>query len=299
LIANLDANIAALASRQHGVVARRQLVAGGFAPASISRRLADGRLLHLHRGVYAVAHIALRAVGYQLAAVLACGEDAWLSHRSAGAACEICVSHRARHEVTITSARGRSLTTVDVYRNRLHPDEVTVLDGVPITTVARTLLDLASVLNQARLVKCVERAELLGILDLTAVEAVLGRAHHRAGSATLREVLVAYRPDLHFTRSELELTALAFVREHDLPAPDVNTSVLGEELDLFWPGAAVNVECDGWATHRTRAAYERDRARDRRLQAAGICVVRVTATQLRTQRAAVADDIGRLLERRG
>jgi hypothetical protein len=289
--------VAELAVRQHGVMSRRQLVDAGLSLSAIDRRVRDGRLIRLHHGVYAVAHTALRPVAYGLAAVLACGPDSALSHRSAGGGWELAYSVRARHEVTAPRGGGRRLATIDVYRHRLHPDEVTVLDGVPITTVARTLLDLAAIQSPTPLAKAIERAELLGLLDLRAIDAVLDRAGRRRGTGPLRAALQRYRPEPHFTRSELERIALAFTREHGLPAPDVNTSVLGEELDLFWPAPRVNVECDGWATHRTRTAYERDRNRDRRLQAAGIRVVRVTPTQLRTQRAEVAKDLARMLER--
>jgi hypothetical protein len=295
LLDNLDARVAEIAARQHGVVGRQQLLDAGLSRSAVHRRLGDGRLVPLHRGVYAAAHTAVRPVAYRFAAVLACGPGAFLSHRSAGEAWELCVNHRSRHEVT-ASGGGRRITTVEVHRCRLHPDEVTVLDGVPITTAARTLLDLAAVLPPSRLEKAIERAELLGLIDLVAIDAVLRRAHHRRGVSALRAALRAFRPEPHFTRSELERIAISFVQEHDLPAPAVNCSVGGEELDLYWDDARVDLECDGWATHRTRTAYERDRARDRKLQAAGIRVIRVTAAQLRHERDEVAADLRTLLE---
>ncbi len=294
-VASIDARIARLAATQHGVVARRQLA--GVASASIAARVADGRFVRLHRGVYAVTHTALRPEAFRLAAVLACGDDAVLSHRSAGEAWGLCVNGRSRHEVTSPSGGGRTLKSVEVRRASLHVEDRRLLDGVPLTSPARTLLDLAAVLPAARLAKALERAEALRLFDLVGLQAVLGRAHRRAGTARLRAALRAYAPEPAFTRSELERIALMFARRYRLPQPVVNCEHLGEELDFFWPAAGLNVECDGWETHRTRAAYERDRRRDRRLQAAGVRVVRVTAAQLRHEPAQVAADLRALLAR--
>lgn len=290
--------IAALAARQHGIVARRQLLAAGLSGAAIGRRCADGRLRRLHRGVYAVAHTSLRAAGWRLAAVLAGGPGAVLGFRSAGEAWSLVVDGRERHEIIVPAGGGRRLATVDVHRDRLHAGEITCLDGVPITTVARTVLDLAAVVSWARLLRAIERADVLRLLDRAEIDAVLGRAGNRRGVAALRRAISAYAPEPELTRSEFEVIAKAFARQHGLPRPLINEPVLGQEADLYWPQARVNLECDGWETHRTRAAYERDRQRDRWLQARGVCVVRVTVWQLRNERQAVADDLRRLLASR-
>jgi very-short-patch-repair endonuclease len=168
-VAKLDA-VATLAASQWGVVARRQLLDAGVSADRVKRHLADGRLVRMHRGVYGYGHTALRPQAYALAAVLACGDGAVLAIRSAGGAWGIHSSSRARHEVITPHAGGRGLRSVDVYRYALAPQDRTVHDGIPITSVARTCLDLASRTNAKRLDRALHRAEELRLFDLRAFD---------------------------------------------------------------------------------------------------------------------------------
>jgi hypothetical protein len=231
-----------------------------------------------------------------MAAVLAAGRAAVLSHRSAGALWDLRPSASGRPEVTAPSqCRRAGLRT---YQAELEPDEVTQVDGIPVTTVARTLLDLAAVLPPSQLERAVERAEALGLADTVPLAALLERHGGRRGTAALREVLQGgVQPVL--TREELEARFLTFLDAHDLPRPAVNEDLhlAGRWIqpDFLWREQRLIVELDGHETHRTRAAFERDRERDRILQAAGWRVVRITWRQLHEDPDAIAADLLRLL----
>lgn len=288
--------LAELAARQHGVVARRQLLAIGLTGRAIERRIEAGRLHQLHRGVYAVGHRAISREGRWLAAVLASGEDAVLGRRSAAALWEIRTGGGARTEVVVAGAR-RPRPGIAPYRSALAGDEVTAHRGIPVTTPARTLLDLAAVLAPARLERAVARAEVLRLADAVSLPVLLERHSRRPGAAALRAILAAGAPAV--TRSELEERFLAFLAGEGLPRPRTNVWMTvgahGIELDCLWPRQRLVVELDGYAVHGTRAAFEADRERDRALQAAGFRVLRVTWRQLHDAPARLAADLARLL----
>jgi REase_MTES_1575 len=230
-----------------------------------------------------------------MAAVLAAGPGAALSHRSAAASWDLRSS--ARGPVDVTAPRQRVRPGIQVRRAALAPDEITTRDGIPITTVARTLLDLAAVLPPSQLERAVERAEALGLADTVPLAALLERHGGRRGTAALREVLQGgVQPVL--TREELEARFLTFLDAHDLPRPAVNEDLhlAGRWIqpDFLWREQRLIVELDGHETHRTRAAFERDRERDRILQAAGWRVVRITWRQLHEDPDAIAADLLRL-----
>jgi hypothetical protein len=276
------AALADFAARQHGVVTRRQLLASGFTSAAISRALRQRRLIALYRGVYAVGHAQLTLSGHQLAAVFACGPGAVLSHRSAAGAWGLLPTPSGRVEVT---APGRSSRPrhprINLHRTRsLPPDEVTALARVPITSVARTLLDLAEVITPLRLSRAAEAAVKAQRFDLSAVQAVMAAHPGRHGAPALRRILDDLADDPPLTRSELERLMRELCATHALPMPASNATVLGEEVDFYWRERGVALETDGWWDHRTRAAFERDRLKDLRLRAAGIEVVRCTHRHL-------------------
>ena len=219
-----------------------------------------------------------------------------LSHRSAAALWDLHRSARARIEVS-TPSRRRHRPGIEVHRAGLQPDEVTVVDGIPVTTVARTLLDLAALLPRSQLERAIERAEALRLTDHISLDELLRRYPRRKGTRSLREVVRrGIEPSL--TRSELEDRFLTFLDAHGL-RPEVNADIpLGDrfiEADFLWREQRLIVELDGHNTHGTRAAFERDRQRDRILQAAGWRVVRITWRQLQDDPAAIARDLGRLL----
>jgi very-short-patch-repair endonuclease len=274
-----DQALAALADRQHGVVARRQLADIGVGRAIVEDRLDRGLLVPLHRGVYAVGHRRLRREGFWMAAVLAVGRGAVLSHRDAAALHELRPAGGRRVEVT-TPADRRATPAIRVYaRRRLHPLDVTVIDAIPVTGVARTLVDLADVLPTARLELVVGEAERRGAFDLKAVEAALNRTRHRPGPghAALSAVLGELRRrGAQLTRSELEERFAALVNAAGLPRPRMNLWLGDVEVDAAWPERRVAVELDGWAFHRDRWAFERDRVKANALITGGWTVLRYT-----------------------
>ena len=271
----VDALISMLAERQHGVVARRQLVALGVGSRAIDHRLKCGRLHPLHRGVYTVGHRMITQRGRWMAAVLASGSGAVLSHRSAAALWGIRPTGRTSVELT-TPRRLHTRPGLHLHRAVLPADEMTVHEGIPTSTPARTLLDLAAVVHGQALERALDEAE---ILRLTGPQMLLDRYPRRRGAVRLRFVLLTSRSPTS-TRTELEDRFLRFVDEHRLPRPETNTIVDVYEVDAVWRDARLIVELDGFATHGTRRAFERDRERDRRLTGAGWRVIRLTWRQL-------------------
>ena len=271
-----DEAIGALAERQHGIVSLGQLLALGLTRRAIAGRSRPGRLIPLHRGVYAVGHTALTARSRDTAAVLACGPGALLSHRSAAHSWALLPSSSARIEVT--ASRGcKPKPGIAIHRSRLiHPDDRAIVNGIPTTSVARTLVDLADVVSERRLGDAVNEAEVRRLFDLGLVEATLARLPGRKGRHRLRRVLAAYRPDPSFTRSRAERLFLRLCADHALPPPGTCVSLAGHEVDAYWPDARLAVEFDSHAFHRTTRAFHEDRRRDRRLATLGIQVSRVT-----------------------
>jgi hypothetical protein len=291
-----DDALAALAARQHGVVAYRQLLELGFGRRAIQSRVARGRLHRVHLAVYAVGHSALSGNGRLLAAVLACGPGALLSHWSAGAHWQLLPTSRSAVDVTVPSRTRAGNRGIVVHQARhLHPDDGTVREGIPVTSVARTLLDLAEVVRPRQLERAVEEAERLRLFDLRDLEELCERSRGRRGLRPLRAVLGGAVGEPPATRSELERRFLDLCREAGLPRPAVNLAAAGFEVDALWPRQRLVVELDGHAFHGTRAAFERDRVRDAELQLAGYRVLRLTHRRLKDEPAAVARTVATLL----
>jgi hypothetical protein len=294
-----DREIARLAERQHGLVTHEQLVRLGLGGPGVQHRLCAKRLHRLHRGVYAVGHPNVSQLGRLMAAVLAFGPEAVLSHRSAAALWGLRPDHR--RVIDVTARRGshgrRSGIAVHLVRE-LHPDDRTSVEGIPVTTVARTLLDLAQVVGDEALRRALEQAERLRLFDLRAVDALIDRAEGRRGVRTLKRALVAYREPPHVTRSELERGFLALCRDAGLPAPATNAWITDQEVDMLWADQRLVVELDGHHYHQTVAAFERDRIRDTALQLAGYRVLRVTKRRLDSEPSAVIAAVRSLLSSR-
>ena len=287
--------IARLAERQHGVVTRRQLLATGLKRNGIGRRLGAGRLHAVHRGVYAVGHRRLSREGRWIAAVLACGPGTVLSHRTAAALWGLRQSASAV-EVSTTSRSGRERRRgIVVHHVLLDRSEVADHDGIPVTTPARTLLDLAAILPPRGTARVVEAAERARIFDLAAIDALLARYPRRAGTPALRAAIALHRPRSELTRSELERIFLELCHEHGLEPPRVNAPVGPYLVDFLWPGQRLIAETDGAESHMTRAAFERDRARDAELTSAGLRVVRFTYDRVTDEPAGVARTLRALL----
>jgi hypothetical protein len=262
------------------VVSGAQLRRLGFTKYAVRRRVESKRLQRVHSGVFAVGHLALTVDSRRLAAVMACGPKALLSHRAA-ASVQGLLSYSSQLEVTVPRGAARPKPGIVIHRSRLiHPEDRALVRGIPVTSVARTLVDLAEVLSEERLAKAVHEAEVHRVFDLNALERTLGRLPGRIGGHRLRRVLVAYRPDPHFTRSRAERRFLVLCERHGLPAPHTNLWIAGHEVNAYWEDLDIAVEIDGGETHHTRQAFYEDRARDRRLAGFGIRVVRVTSRDL-------------------
>src|SRR3954447_15730195 len=259
-----DEVISALAGGQHGVVGRQQLCGVGVGSEAIEHRIAAGRLHLLYRGVYAVGHRVLSQRGRWMAATLA--TDGVLSHRSAGALWDI-RQWQGRIDITTprTRAKRRGLL---LHRAVLAPDEITVRDGIPVTTPARTLLDLAGVLQRHQLQQAINEAE---ILRPPGPHHLASRYPTKRGTRALR----ALAPPAH-TKRDLEARFHTFLNDRRFPRPQTNTVIEGKEVDFAWPDRRLILELDSWEYHRTRHAFEDDRRTDRRLKAKGWTVVRIT-----------------------
>jgi very-short-patch-repair endonuclease len=276
-----------LAARQWGVVTRDQLAALGLGANGIAQWVRAGRLIRLYRGVYALGHDRLRLEGRWLAAVMACGPGAALSHRDAAVLWDLRQSNSPLIDVIVPSQNGRRRQGIRIHRSaRLRPEEVTVSRGIPVTTVARTLLDLADVLERQALRRVITEAEYLNRFDLTAIDAVVDSNPGRR-SAKLVEAVGAAGDR---TRSKLEDRFLAFVERHGVEQPQTGVWIEGYETDFVWTRAGLVVELDGFAAHKTRSTFNADRLRDRRLWRAGLRTMRLTSEALDDEQA-VLDDL--------
>jgi hypothetical protein len=288
----------ALARRQHGVVSMMQLRALGIDRGAVDWRVRRGRLHRLHRGVYAVGHARLTFRGTLWAAVLACGgvDAAVLSHRTAATVWDLSPPP-GRLDVT-SLRRSTSTRRLRVHRgDTLDPlnDVVRQPDGLPVTTVARTLADLAQVLTPHQLQRACHRAEVLRTLDAHAVEHQLDRLPGRR-SRSLRQALATLAvADPDITRSALEERFLALIAKSGLPRPEVNATVAGHEVDFLWRRARLIAETDGAAAHLTPSAFEEDRRRDAALLLAGYRVVRFTWRQITKDPSSIAETLSALL----
>jgi very-short-patch-repair endonuclease len=274
-----DHIIAALAEDQHGVVSRAQLLSAGVSAKVIEVRVRRESLISLHRGVYAVGHRQLRREGYWLAAVLAVGRGAALSHRQAAGLHGFRPSNGSTIDVTTKRDRG-GLAGIWVHRTRaLEDEDVTEIDGIPVTTASRTLVDLAGMVAEDHLARALREADRLQILDVRGIERVLARTAHRTGKGhqRMREALARYATIAHAdTRSTLEDDFLRLVHRADLPPPQTNVPLCGLKVDALWANERVVVELDGLAYHLNRHSFQEDRERDRKLTLAGYRVLRYT-----------------------
>ncbi len=288
----LDAQLSILASRQHGVVTLAQLTACGLSASAAQRRAATGRLHRVHRGVYALAPAPLlTGRGRWLAAVLACGPTAALASRSAAALHELRGTDRAGIDVIVPGRTTRRHPGIDVHRSTLLVPAVdtTVLEGIPCTTIARTLLDLAAVVAVPAVERALAQAEMLQRLDGRALTDQLERNRHHPGAAGLRTALALYEPGVAPTESPLEDLLVSVCRAAGVASPDRQVHIDPGDgdaiprVDFAWRAQRLVLETDGAGSHRTRRSFEDDRRRDQRLTLAGWRVVRVTHRQLRTE----------------
>jgi very-short-patch-repair endonuclease len=290
-----DLDVAELARCQHGVVARAQLLGLGFGKSAIDHRLRAGRLHLVHRGVYAVGHPLLTVHGRWMAAVLATGPRALLSHLDAAALWDMRSVGSGDIHVTIAARNRHGQRGIRVHRvRRLHPDDVEMKDGIPVTSVARTLFDSAEMLERRQLERLFEQADRLRLFDLRALGAVCERCRGRRGRRPVVDLLQTFR-EPPATRSELERMLVDVCREYEIPEPAFNVPVAGYEVDAWWPGTDRIAELDSYAFHSSRTAFENDRERDLDLKLAGFEVTRITHRMLTRRPAQLAQRIRRFL----
>lgn len=288
--------LAELASTQAGRVSRAQLVALGFGRRAIEHRLARGRLHRVHRGVYAVGHTASAPASRAMAALLAAGSDAVLSHDTAAAIWGLRREAGGPIDVTIPGREPSRHRELRVHRTeRLEPPDVARHLGLPLTSPARTLLDIAGRLDERALRWAVEEGRVLGLVTADELADEVERHRGRRGVARLRRVLAQMGDAPLRTRSGGERRLVDLILAAGLPRPRANARLHGWEVDLHWPHAALVVELDGFRYHGSREAFERDRRKDAALQARGLRVVRLSWRQVRDEPEVVAALLRRLL----
>lgn len=276
----LDVVIAELAARQHGVVTVAQLTAAGATRNAIAHRVENRRLTPLHRGVYRLGQTETRLTQL-MAAVLAGGPGAALSHHAAAELHGFGPERPGPIDVTVAKGHARTKPGLRVHRAR--ELERVHIRGIPVTTVTRTLLDLAATLPRRDLQRAVEEAQVQRKIDHSSLADAVSKARGHRGARALRAAAAgAQEPAL--TRSEAERTLVELVRRAGLPSPRTNQRIGRWEVDAVWPDERLVVEVDGYAFHSTREAFERDRRKDAELRAAGFRVHRVTWRQLARER---------------
>jgi very-short-patch-repair endonuclease len=296
----LDARVAEVARRQYGVVERTQLLQLGVGEDEIEYRLEIGRLHSIHQEVYSVGHKVVPREGRWLAAVLATGPRTVLSHWSAAALWMIRPNSRSLVDVT-TPHKSRSWDGIKRHHKALPPDEVTVHEGIPVTSVPRTIFDLAATEDVDVIAAMLRESEHRNLWDCLSLPHLVERYPGRRGVKKVRLALqrITEEPSGR-TRSKLEERFAPFLRRHRLPMPHFNDWILlgakRYQVDCHWPGIGQIVELDGWEGHSTRSAFQEDRERDRRLKVAGYSVIHLTWNQLRAEPAQIAADLRALLE---
>jgi very-short-patch-repair endonuclease len=288
-----DRAIDALAERQHGVVSRAQLSELGLGRRAIDHRIEVARLYPVHRGVYAVVgRRLLTRHGFWMAAVLACAPRAWVSYRGGAALWGV----RGGSRIEVTVPRGRKARPgIQLHWAELPDDEVTVHQGIPTTGIHRTLLDLSAVVQPHELRRAMRQAHQLRLHDRLSLKELVERYPRRPGVPMLRALIEEASRGLGITRSELEDAFQDLLLSAGLSRPETNVLIENKWVDCAWPAQRLIVELDGRDWHDTPEAFEEDRAVDRRLEAAGWRVVRVTWRQLIDDAAELEADLRRLL----
>lgn len=292
----------AQALAQHAVIPLEQLVDLGMTAAAVQK---SQWLYRRYRGMYTIVPPSMLSLnGRYLAAVLTCGPAAALSHRSAADLHGLRKTDRAPIDVIVPGRTARRHDGIDLHRSTtLTAADISILDAIPVTTVARTVLDLAAVVRRRPVERALDQAEILEVFDLNALNDQLARNPHHPGAPVLKAILASHSAGSTVTWSDLEELCLEVTRAAGVPAPELQAWVDpgdGEppiRPDFVWRAQRVAVEADGFGTHKTRRAFEDDRRRDQRLISAGWRPVRVTQRQLQTERLRIAALLTDLLMR--
>lgn len=269
-----------LVRRQHGVISRKQLLALGFTADAIKHRVSIGRLHSVRRGVYSVGRPGLNGYGRWMAAVLACGDNALLSHSSAAALWRIGYENRATVELSLPSPFQRRHPGLRIHRRpSLHARSITARHDIPVTTPIQTLIDLALRLDRRGVERMINEADKYDLVHPPELRKALDLRVGEPGVAKLRHILD--RRTFRFTKEELERRFLPLARKAGLPVPLTGEWVNEFEVDFYWPDLGLVVETDGLRYHRTPAEQARDRLRDQAHTAAGLTQLRFTHEQVR------------------
>lgn len=290
----VDSLIAEIASRAHGVVSRAGLIRAGLTEEHIKVRARRGALIRVHRGIYRVGHAAPSAHATLIAAVLACGEGAVLSGRAAAWLLGLVGGDAPPPEVICSTKRRLDGVRTRRARKRIDPRDVTIAAGIPTTTPARTLVDLAAELHESALARACHAA---GVRHRTAprdIEDVLARRPTAPGSKRLRAVIHGAPVSL----SKLEASFIALLNRSGLPLPVTNRLSGGKRVDCRWPVHRLVVELDSYAFHNSRHSWEEDRARERRARAAGLEHRRYTWFDVVERPSPTVRELRRLLQSR-
>jgi very-short-patch-repair endonuclease len=279
--------VAALAATQHGRVTTAQLHEAGVSRGAVDRAVAAGRLHRVHTGVFAVGHVAPSMHAGWMGAVLSCGDGAALSHRSATTLFGIRRAQGPRIDVTVPSRNGRERRDVRIHRSPLTAAEVTTRDGIRVTTVARTIADVAHEIDRDALASTVREAQFLGLFDLRATRLAAARRPSRA----LLELLEDMTP----ASSKLDAGFVELIRRHRLPMPLPQTKLLGHKVDYVWEAQRVAVELDGYNAHVSLDAFQRDRSQGNALLLAGWLLLRFTWADVHRRPAATVATIRQAL----
>jgi very-short-patch-repair endonuclease len=298
--AGWDLEIASLAQGQHGVLSRRQLIRLGLGKDAVQHRLASGRLHPVHAGVYSIGPAQLLSLsGLWMAAVLASGPEVLLSHQTAAALWGLRSYSGGVIHVTVPH-KSTSTKRIRRHFSVVPEDERAVHEGIPCTSVHRTIFDLAASVDGDAIVAMVKEAEYLNHWDRLSLPDFLEHYPGKRGSRRVRAALNRLEEEPSGrTRSKLEKRFAPFLRRHHLPLPRFNDWILlgpkRFQVDCHWPDLRQIVELDGWQGHSSRSAFQDDRARDRALHAARFSVVHLTWNQLDVEPEEVASDLRQLL----
>jgi very-short-patch-repair endonuclease len=277
----LERSIVAVARRRHGIVTRQQLLKLGLGAGALDDRIRRGWLSVVHRGVYLVGGATLTWRAREIAAALACGPPAVVSDRSAACFWRMLAYLPDSTTVSVTVPPGpcRARPGIDVHRRRLERRDYVIREAIPVTTPARTILDLAAGGDDEELERAISEGQARRLLSLDGLADQVERNPRRAGTGVLRRALELGGGPAP-TRSEAERRMLRLIRSAGLPSPEANVGVGGYEVDFLWRRQRLVVEVDGWRFHSSRRSFERDRVRDAELAAKGLTVVRITWRQL-------------------
>jgi very-short-patch-repair endonuclease len=288
---DVEPRVISLARRQHGIVASPQLAAAGVTPRWVERRVQRGWLRRLHRGVYLVGPLE-SPHSLATAAILAAGPGAVVSHYPAAVLHDIRPPREGPIDITIPGRKARSRPGLIIHRNALDPNDITRRHGIPVTSPARTLLDLAATEPTPELDRALNQARIARLVSDPSLNEQFSRYRSHRGTAALRK---ATRAETGFTRSKAERRTRALIRKARLPEPETNQHIEGYEVDLVWRTERLIAEFDSWTFHSERSSFENDRRRDQHLVAKGWRVIRITWRQLLDEPEAVVAAISAAL----